>query len=862
VSDSSSDSVNVPTLIVTGGPLDGTAFEIDDSPAARLLGSSQDCDLQILLGNVEPAHAQVRRSPRGLCLSDGGSATGTFVNGEKIEGEQILQDGDRICLGPPGSKGSAKLIVRLPADGGVLAVGGGLAVADAPETIALRASDQPLRLVEPERRTSSPVVDDSPFISPEAPAPDSPFLTAPSPEPPSFVPPPPPPPSFAPPPPPPPPPPAAARPAPPPPSPASEARRPAPKPDYLTEQPSIGGERTREHLEVPAVPARKPVKSVRPAKRGGGMTVPPAALYGLLAIVLAGGGFFAFKRFYKRPPELVSVLPPRSEPGQTVTLTGNNFASDTARNMVRVGDQTAIVISATETQLAITVPAGLASSGAVDVPVMVETAGGRTKPVTLKVYRAPKVTALEPDVAMPGQELLVKGVNLSGTPLSVIIGGMPAEVKEAQPEQVRVVIPALPGVEGMKSQVSVQVGSDSAKPMELLLGRLPLLAEAAPKAGQAGDRVVIKGRGFDPNPSGNVVTFSGQPALVLTATPTELTVVAPSAPKGEGQLSAEVRVRARGTESTSSVNFVLTRASSTIYLPRFYAAPVTEYPTDDLAFVATEVGPLLLLGSKGEAASTGERAARLAGVLNGLATETASLTPTFESRDKPGPSVALVGKAEILVAATPEDAAAYAKSWEPGGKGVKRTSPRAVSVYWAALLQDYFSLFVQHQRPLKVIALTPRGKVLSELYANGQRQSGGAGIPVGLVLPLTTTLGKSLREMALAVPDEPARAAVTVEGLWEGSMDEGGVTRAIQVRLRADGQKLAGSLSSTAGSVKMESPLREVVFDKGTLRFKTDIAGSPKLFSGTVQADKIAGSIQRGSADKAESGTFSLKYVE
>src|SRR5262249_4919578 len=151
---------------------------------------------------------------------------------------------------------------------------------------------------------------------------------------------------------------------------------------------------------------------------------------------------------------------------------------------------------------------------------------------------------------------------------------------------------------------------------------------------------------------------------------------------------------------------------------------------------------------------------------------------------------------------------------------------------------------------------------LSELYADGQRQSSGAGVPVSLVLPLTTGLGKSMRELALAVPDEPARAAVTVEGLWEGSMDDGGGAREIQVRLGGEGGRPAGSLSSTAGSVKVESPLREVAYDKGTLRFKTDIAGSPRIFSGTVQTDTISGSIQRSPADKTPSGTFSLKYVE
>ena len=35
-----------------------------------------------------------------------------------MEGRHALQDGDRVCLGPPGAKGSAKLLVLLPGAAG------------------------------------------------------------------------------------------------------------------------------------------------------------------------------------------------------------------------------------------------------------------------------------------------------------------------------------------------------------------------------------------------------------------------------------------------------------------------------------------------------------------------------------------------------------------------------------------------------------------------------------------------------------------------------------------------------------------------------------------------------------------------
>ena len=110
------DRVSVPTLVVTGGPLDGTTYELPASGDC-VIGSSMDANVQILLGNVEPFHARVAIDAAGsVTIADAGSATGTFVNGERVEGEHPLREGDRICLGPPGAKGSAKMLVCLPGD--------------------------------------------------------------------------------------------------------------------------------------------------------------------------------------------------------------------------------------------------------------------------------------------------------------------------------------------------------------------------------------------------------------------------------------------------------------------------------------------------------------------------------------------------------------------------------------------------------------------------------------------------------------------------------------------------------------------------------------------------------------------------
>ena len=91
----------------------------------------------------------------------------------------------------------------------------------------------------------------------------------------------------------------------------------------------------------------------------------------------------------------------------------------------------------------------------------------------------------------------------------------------------------------------------------------------------------------------------------------------------------------------------------------------------------------------------------------------------------------MAGRDEVIVSVTAEDSAAYELSFEPGLKG-RRPSVRGLATYWAAMLQDYVSLFVLNQRPVAVLALSPRGKVLSELYSAAQRTPGANGVPMRL----------------------------------------------------------------------------------------------------------------------------------
>lgn len=63
-----------------------------------VMGRSEECDIMFPLRAVSRRHAQVVRTDDGYVLRDLGSKNGTFVNGQEVEGDYLLQDGDEIQI--------------------------------------------------------------------------------------------------------------------------------------------------------------------------------------------------------------------------------------------------------------------------------------------------------------------------------------------------------------------------------------------------------------------------------------------------------------------------------------------------------------------------------------------------------------------------------------------------------------------------------------------------------------------------------------------------------------------------------------------------------------------------------------------
>ncbi len=870
----SDKGIAAPTLIVTGGALDGQSVILARG-SDTLLGSGPGSALPLQLGNVAGEHARLAWAGQDVLLSDLASPTGTYVNGERIDAEHPLADGDRVCLGPPGSKQSVKLLVRLPD------------LASEPLQFDVEASEGTLDLsgpdAPPEDTAAAPIFDfggslEGPAVDPHAPlvlldpskeqavrrgtaegitpsasdelegsfAPQPPAVPAPPVAPPPA------------------PKPTASAPAPAmaakPPASITESRK-AVRPEYTNDMPSIAPDRPREAPSVPAMPAVKlPGPLKRPAPRSttirmGNFDVPPWAL-GLVAgvVLLAVLGMFLLRS----APAIEAVFPESMYPGGTITITGRGFSSSPEANEVRFGDQPGQVSSASDERLTVSVPKVDLSQGPKDVTLTVRANGKTSAARKLRLFLVSRIQSINPDIALPGAEVVINLADLPDGAPKVTMQGRPVELLSSQGRTLKVRVPELGVPLGTRVPVTLDVVGDPGPPAFLVIGKLPLLSEAVPASGQAGTRVTLLGRGFSSEPARNQVRFGGHSVPVLSASPTELLVSAPPPPASESQFPAAITVSVDGSAS-NSVSFAQRRPSSAVFVPRFFAAQVQGQPQQ--LFVSSELGPLILLGDKDDAPSLGERAARVVEALNAALDATQSgKAPTFELRESPRPGVGLAGGA-LLLAAAPADVAAY----QSQAKG-QQASPRGLAAYWNALLQDYFALFTAYRRPSAVAELSPRGRVLIDLFADAQRHAaaGSSGVPRSLVLPLTPNLERDLREMALLLPSSAAKAAVAgmaIEGAWSGSMDETGVgTREIQVSLQRQDGKLGGALTTRSRSLAMGIPLTDVSYDKGTLRFTALIGGAPRQFVGTLQGATLSGSL-RTPGGKTTLGSFTLTFV-
>lgn len=222
-------------------------------------------------------------------------------------------------------------------------------------------------------------------------------------------------------------------------------------------------------------------------------------------------------------PSIASLVASANTIGSSIQINGEGFDPTAGNNTVKFGTTSATVTAATNTQLTVTVPAGIYDTEAVTVQVDNQTSSGSNFDIV------PRIDTLSVNNGIIGTTLNLNGSGFDPTAgnNTVEFNGVTATVNTATTTQLNVTVPAnvfgnTPVTAQVDTQTSAGVGFDVT----------PNITSLSSGNGQIGTAITINGTGFDTTAGNNTVKFNGVNATVNTATTTQLNVTIPTAANG------------------------------------------------------------------------------------------------------------------------------------------------------------------------------------------------------------------------------------------------------------------------------------------------------------------------------------------
>ncbi len=505
------------------------------------------------------------------------------------------------------------------------------------------------------------------------------------------------------------------------PAPVARPAAPAPKPATTPSAPAA----TRR---TEGAPARRPAgarpatarPSARPASRkaSGPSPLVRYAGYGIGGLAALGLLGFLAMRFLGGSVRLDSAEPARGRAGTTVTLTGSGFAEDPKGNTVTFGDAPAAVASASATRLEVAVPEVAVVGDESKVQIQVRAGRGASNPVDFSVLGGPTIHGISPDVAMPGEEVVLAGSGF-GMGAAVRFGASPAEVIEIRDTSIRARVPPIAGGAGTAAPAVVSMGASSSNELPFFIGSIPLVLGIAPATAAPGDVITVSGRGFQRERTRNAVLVAGTFGLVVSAADGELKVVVPTLAPGEPVRPVEVRVAGLANVGRATLTVPPLPESVELHL---VPQPFDAVAGRSYAVLATDLGPAFVLAGSGTR-SAAERAVEAQRRFDDAVTAIkATRGLNFEARAlDTSPVIGLEGRPEVVLEVSDEDARAYDEDWTGlKGRGGPVTKAR-LARWWEAVAKDLVLLLVRGERPQFAAAVAPEGRVLLDVYQAAQK---------------------------------------------------------------------------------------------------------------------------------------------
>src|SRR4051794_40842190 len=102
-------------LVIVQGRSASNTLKLGDG--VTTIGRHDECQLRIKSSQVSRKHCELFEKKGLLLVKDLGSSNGTLVNGKRIKGQQVLEPGDELTIGPVQLRVS-KVGAKAPASAG------------------------------------------------------------------------------------------------------------------------------------------------------------------------------------------------------------------------------------------------------------------------------------------------------------------------------------------------------------------------------------------------------------------------------------------------------------------------------------------------------------------------------------------------------------------------------------------------------------------------------------------------------------------------------------------------------------------------------------------------------------------------
>ena len=231
--------------------------------------------------------------------------------------------------------------------------------------------------------------------------------------------------------------------------------------------------------------------------------------------------------FQLHQPVATSFNPSSSGPSGIITLTGQYFHPDPAKNTATIGSTPGLVTSAGISEIEVEVPALLPG----EHTVTINTIGSDISFAGKLTFLGPEAGSFSPSAGGWDTEVLLTGQNFGTDPndVEVMIGQTQATVTSMDDQNIRIMVPEMvPG----EYTLSVKIQLNPVDFNGLFTVEGPVVESVNPPLGVKYDQIQIIGRNFPADDTEIEVYLDEFRASVISGNQMELNMIVPDAPPG------------------------------------------------------------------------------------------------------------------------------------------------------------------------------------------------------------------------------------------------------------------------------------------------------------------------------------------